>query len=203
MAPKIVDKEAKKHEILIAAMSLFAKNGVIQTKMTDIAQATGIGKGTIYEYFRSKEDIFATAYEMIFNSTIDKVQSILNSSLEPEEKLRQLMSVTVDNFFHDGGKFAGIMMSFWSEGIRNKDDRIIDIIDLSKVYHEYRHIIAGILTEGIEKGYFRQMNTFMSASALIGAMDGILLQVILDPNLFSPQQAMETLLDMYLNGIKK
>ena len=59
MAPKIVDKEAKKTQIIIAATQVFSKLGVAKTKMIDIAQAAGIGKGTIYEYFRSKEEIFS------------------------------------------------------------------------------------------------------------------------------------------------
>ena len=63
--PKIVDKAAKKNEILLAAMRLFAEKGVVNSKMADIAIAAGIGKGTIYEYFRSKEEIFGEAFSTI------------------------------------------------------------------------------------------------------------------------------------------
>ncbi len=203
MAPKIVDKEAKKQEILKAAMRVFAQNGVVKTKMADIADAAGIGKGTIYEYFRSKEDIFAEAYTHIFQGTEEKIGAVLQSNQAPEEKLKALMTVTVESFFSDGGEFAGIMMSFWSEGIRNKNERIIEIINLEEIYSEYRGMISEILQEGMEKGIFRKMDTFMTASVLIGAMDGILLQCILDRDIFQPGQAAEVLIDSYLNGIKK
>ena len=203
MSPKIVDKPLKKQEILKAAMRMFAQNGVVKTKMADIAVAAGIGKGTIYEYFRSKEDIFAEAYSHIFLNTETRIAEVLESPLEPEEKLRGLMSVTLEEFLvGDGGEFAGIMMSFWSEGVRNKNERIMEIIDLKKIYSEYRAMISAILEEGMAKGQFRDMDTHVTASVIIGAMDGILLQYIMDRDVFSPEEAIAALLDSYLNGVK-
>lgn len=203
MSPKIVNKEEKKQEILKAAMKMFAQNGVVNTKMTDIAAAAGIGKGTIYEYFRSKEDIFADAYGHIFLETEKRIGNVLESRISPEEKLRKLMNVTIEEFLvGDGGEFAGIMMSFWSEGVRNKNERIMEIIDLKKIYSEYRIMISGILEEGISRGQFRDMDTHVAASVIIGAMDGILLQYIMDRNVFSPEKAIEVLLDSFLRGIR-
>ena len=203
MSPKIVNKEEKKQEILKAAMRMFAQNGVVNTKMTDIAAAAGIGKGTIYEYFRSKEDIFADAYGHIFLETEKRIGNVLESRISPEEKLRKLMNVTIEEFLvGDGGEFAGIMMSFWSEGVRNKNERIMEIIDLKKIYSEYRIMISGILEEGISRGQFRDMDTHVAASVIIGAMDGILLQYIMDRNVFSPEKAIEVLLDSFLRGIR-
>lgn len=203
MSPKIIDKEEKKQQILEAAIRVFAQNGVMQTKMTDIAEAAGIGKGTIYEYFRSKEDIFAEAYNHIFLNTEHRIAKVLESPIQPEEKLRNFMSVTMEELLvKDGGEFAGIMMSFWSEGVRKKNERIMEIIDLKKIYSDFRIMIAGILEEGINKGQFREMDTHITASVIIGAMDGILLQYIMDRNLFSPEEAIAALLDSLLRGIK-
>ncbi len=56
--PKIVDKEAKRKDILNAAIHVFVEQGAAKTKIADIAKRANIGKGTIYEYFSSKEDIF-------------------------------------------------------------------------------------------------------------------------------------------------
>ena len=202
MSPKIVDKLEKKQEILKAAMRIFAQNGVGKTKMADIAKAAGIGKGTIYEYFRSKEDIFAETYSHIFMDTEARIVEILESPIEPEEKLRGLMRVSIEEFLvGDGGEFAGIMMSFWSEGIRNNNERIMEIIDLKKIYSEFRAMISGILEEGINTGQFRKIDTHLTASVIIGAMDGILLQYVMDKNVFLPGNAIETLLDSFLNGI--
>jgi AcrR family transcriptional regulator len=202
MAPKIVDKSTKKIEILRAAMRLFAENGVVNTKMSHIAEAAGIGKGTIYEYFRSKEDIFAEAYELVFKGVAEKTAQVLASGMEPPRKLEMLVRASVEGFLGDGGEFAGIMMAFWSEGVRKNDERIIKIINLREIYAEYRSMISAILKEGVEKGQFRPMDTFVTASLLIGSMDGILLQCIMDPKIFPPEKAVDVLLDSFMNGIK-
>jgi len=201
--PKIVDKEAKKRDIMHAAMEVFARKGVTKTKMIDIAEKAGIGKGTIYEYYRSKEEIFGDAFMMTYSQTEESIRDITQSSDDPETKLRRVMESTVDAFFHGDGDFVGIMMDFWSEGIRNKDERIMQIIDLNKIYQNYRVVISEILQQGIAGGIFREMNTQLTASVIIAALDGLLLQWILDRNLFDPREATEVLVNTYLNGIKK
>ncbi len=203
MSPRIIDKVEKKTQILKAAIRVFAQNGIVKTKMADIARISGIGKGTIYEYFRSKEDIFEEAYRLFFQGMEEKIASVFESDdIDPEQKLRMLMTKTMEELFADGGEFAGIMMAFWSEGVRTKDERISGIINLEQVYAEYRTMIAAILQEGMQKGMFRKVDAFLTASVLIGAMDGILLQCILDPRIFAPKDAIEVLLDSYLNGIR-
>ena len=61
MSPKFVDREAKTREIAGAALKLFAQKGFAATGVDQIAAAAKIGKGTIYEYFDTKADIFVAA----------------------------------------------------------------------------------------------------------------------------------------------
>jgi AcrR family transcriptional regulator len=201
--PKIVDKEAKKRDIMHAAMEVFSRKGVTKTKMIDIAEKAGIGKGTIYEYYRSKEEIFGDAFMITYSQTEDLIREIAAAANDPETKLRRIMELTTESFFQGGGDFVGIMMDFWSEGIRNKDERILQIIDLNKIYQNYRTVISDILQEGITSGVFKEMNTKLTASVIIAALDGLLLQWILDRTLFDPRNATEVLVNTYLNGIKK
>ncbi len=63
MAARIVDKILKKQDILSAALKVFGRQGFANTKMIDIALEAGIGKGTIYEYFRSKDEIKTASFE--------------------------------------------------------------------------------------------------------------------------------------------
>ena len=59
---RIVNKKEKREKILEAAISVFAKKGTAKTKTADIAEAAQIGKGTIYEYFQSKDEIIMAAF---------------------------------------------------------------------------------------------------------------------------------------------
>ena len=203
MSPKIVDKESKKLEILQSAMQVFAQNGAAKTKMIDIAKAAGIGKGTIYEYFRSKEDIFAEAFHLFISNGNALIEESLQDTDDPVEKLKILIDVSLTGFIKDGGDFAGIMMDFWAEGIRNKDDRIVKIINLNQIYSEYREVISAILNDGIKKGVFRKVDTLALSAALIAAFDGLMLQWIMDRDLFDMRQVSQSLFDAILNGIKQ
>jgi AcrR family transcriptional regulator len=201
--PKRVDKEAKKNEILHVAMRIFAKNGVVKTKMADIAQAAAIGKGTIYEYFRSKEDIFAAAFQHVFNNMDKSLKEAFKSSDDPVNKLKSIVDVSLREFLQNTDEFAAIMMDFWAEGIRNKDDKILNLIDLKQIYVQYRDLIATILDDGIKQNIFRKVNTHEMASALIAALDGLMLQWILDKDIFDTNKVAEAVWDGFFHGIKK
>ncbi len=203
MAPRIVNKEQKKNEIMLAAMRVFAAKGAAKAKMTDIATEAGIGKGTIYEYFHGKEDIFAAAFNYHFQTIEDATRATIISSKDPVTKLNLLVQHSLRIFLSDSGEFAEIMMDFWAEGIRNKDSKILNIIDLNQIYINYRKYISDILAEGIQSGIFRVLDTNAMSSALIAALDGLSLQWIMARETFDLQKAADIMLDGFLNGIIK
>ena len=201
--PKIVDKEAKKMEILHAAMQVFAQKGVVKTKIIDIATTAGVGKGTIYEYFRSKEEIFTSAYTYFFQTMESMVQEALSKEDDPLKQLELILTISLEAFMHIGEEFADIMMEFWAEGIRNKNQDILDAINLKEVYSNYRKMIQQILKKGIEKGVFKPMDTKSTASILIGALDGIMLQWIMDRKAINLRKVPVVILDSIIEGIRK
>lgn len=201
--PKIVDKEAKKMEILNAAMQVFAQKGVVKTKIIDIATTAGVGKGTIYEYFRSKEEIFTSAYNYFFKTMESMLQEALSKEDDPLKQLELILTISLDAFMHIGEEFADIMMEFWAEGIRNKNQDILDTINLKGVYSNYRKMIQKILKKGIEKGMFKPMDTKSTASVLIGTLDGIMLQWIMDRKAINLRKVSVVLLDSFIEGIRK
>jgi AcrR family transcriptional regulator len=203
MAPKIVDKEAKRLEIMQAAIHVFAQNGIVRAKMIDIARSAGVGKGTVYEYFRSKEEIFAAAFSYYFNQMEVLTQKALELSDEPRKQLENLICVTMEAFFKESGDFLQIMMDFWAEGIRNKDERLVEAIDLKGIYRQYRQIIIAIIEKGIKRGVFRPVDSVAMASFLIASMDGLMLQWIMEPDLFELEQVEQALIDGFLNGLSK
>jgi TetR/AcrR family fatty acid metabolism transcriptional regulator len=203
MSPKIVNKEEKKTDIIHAAMIVFAQKGLVKTKMIDIAQQAGIGKGTIYEYFRSKEDIFTAAFSLFFSDINSAIEKNLSNTDDPVEQLKLLMKVSVQSMNHYGSDFAAIMMDFWAEGIRTKDERILSIINLKKIYEDYRRSFRMILENGINTGVFKPVNTLYTSAVLIAAFDGLLLQWIMDRELIDPEKATDALICAFLDGIKK
>jgi AcrR family transcriptional regulator len=190
MAPRIVDKEEKKRQIINSAMSVFAKNGLYNSKMVDIAEAAGIGKGTIYEYFKSKEDIFLEAFEYFMKDMETELAKKLFRITDPAEKIVAIIEVFFGTFesFHDS---LFVMFDFWAEGIRKRDKRMEEL--LKKVYHE----------EGKEKNIFRDIDSNMIASSIVGAMDGLILQWIIFGHDYNVHHALEEFKNMVLMGIRK
>ena len=199
MAPKIVDKEAKKIEIIHAAIRVFSEKGMVKAKMADIALEAGIGKGTIYEYFRSKEEVFASGFQIFFQGMQDQLETAISSTSDPVEKLRLLITMSFKSFLQHGSDLAMIMMDFWAEGIRNKDEKILDAVDLRKIYYEFRVIITAIIDNGIKKGVFRKVDSHHVASVLIGALDGIMLQWIMDHEAIDIEKVTESVIDLFIN----
>jgi len=184
-------------QIVHAAMLVFARTGVHQAKMADIAVEAGIGKGTIYEYFRSKDEIFAAAFAL-FQQQIDaESEGRLQEQQGPEEKLRAMVEAFISMMTHDDSAIE-IMLEFWAEGIRQHREAL----DLKPMYDKYRQYLAACVEEGIESGVFRAVDSGLVASHLLAALDGFALQWFVDRQCFSLEQAGQQLLETVLTGIR-
>ncbi|RLC55379.1 MAG: hypothetical protein DRH89_07790 [Candidatus Cloacimonadota bacterium] len=203
MSPKRVDKDEKKRGIIMAAMQIFSEKGVVKTKMIDIAKAANIGKGTIYEYFKNKDDIFINLFEMYFSQIEQETALIMERYDDPTDKLKQFVSLTVTSLIDEHSNFAELMLDIWAEGIRGHNENINHVFDLGKIYREYRNVIIQILQDGIDKGSFKAMDTILTASLFIGALDGIMLQWLIQKDLFDTATLTDNIISIFINGIKK
>ena len=198
MSPKIIDRENKKKEILIAAMGVFARQGVAKTKMIDIANEAGIGKGTIYEYYRNKDDIFIESFRYFMQQTETIVAKRLQNIQDPVAKLEGYVDGWLESLANSIDLVA-IMMDYWAEGIRAKNEDTV--FNLKKIYAEYRDAIRELLEEGMAMNQFRSMDTRTTASLLIGMLDGIALQWIMDRDLFQFTEIAEAMKKSFINGL--
>ncbi|NOG96398.1 MAG: TetR/AcrR family transcriptional regulator [Ignavibacteriae bacterium] len=91
----------KRREILLAAVDLFARNGFENTKLDDIAEASEFGKGTLYNYFHNKEEIYFASIKQIFDDYCEMHERILNNTetLKEyfEETTKSLIQYCVNN----------------------------------------------------------------------------------------------------------
>jgi len=200
--PRVIDKEAKKMQILHVAMKVFARKGVVKTKMIDIATEAAIGKGTIYEYFRSKEEIFYSAFSYFFDTMKVEMNQALRTEQNPERQLQIIAELSLDSLLHGDEDFADIMMDFWAEGVRNKNEDVLNSINLKGIYADYRRIVGKIIQGGIKQGVFKKMDVATAASIFIGSFDGIMLQWVLDRKSIDLNKVVTILMDSFINGIK-
>lgn len=199
MTPKIVDKLAKREEILNAALKVFSQKGFKNTKIIDIAEAANIGKGTVYEYFRNKDEMLAAAFQAMNQEGEEIVVQILASSFSPIEKIRNIIK-TLCELYSDDLEFTGIFFDFWIEGMQNEGQ---PAIDFKPIYAEYREMFQALLNAGVEAGEINPDISEHTASLIIGIMEGLFLQWLVDPGVFNLPEIIDGILDTLFKGIQK
>ncbi|MGD8779469.1 MAG: TetR/AcrR family transcriptional regulator [Ignavibacteria bacterium] len=198
MSPIIVNKPEKKEIILNAAIKVFAKNGVRNTKIIDIADTAGVGKGTVYEYFSSKEEIFETAFEFSMVKYIDFLKQVAKWDIEPEQKLKRIIK-TIGSMMEAESYLTEITFHFWAEGIRAEKERLN--AGLKKTYKDSKRIIKSIIQEGIKDRTFKKVNADYYAAIMIAVFDGLLLQWIYNKD-FSIGKMIVEIENIILNELK-
>src|SRR5919202_4268877 len=80
----------KREAILRAATSVFAHNGYFNSKVADIAREAGVADGTVYLYFKSKEDILHSIFDRSVEEALDAARKQVKLASDPKEKLRNI-----------------------------------------------------------------------------------------------------------------
>lgn len=174
MCPRVTDqyKTEVKEKIVQAAITTFSKYGYDKTRMDDIAKSAKLGKGTLYLYFKSKEELF---YDISENS-IKELKEQLSKLFSKKEDLVHDAEKFYDqyrNLIHDSEKVSFEMIA---ESSRNPK--------LRKALYEQRMKVYGIvidyLRRQIEKGFFRKdMDVNAIASGLVALYDGLTISKLL------------------------
>jgi len=198
--PKIIDKKEKRIKILEASIRVFAKKGLSNTRMTDIAEAADIGKGTIYEYFRSKDEIL----EASFRFFLEGVEKVFSKKLvevsDPLEKLSSYILAWAGVLESEYMEYIEIILDFWAEGIRTKGN--FAMADFPNYYDESRAVVQGILDECISMKKIRPVDSRIVASIILGCLDGLIIQWVIDRDVFNMNTAVCTLAKVIIEGLK-
>ena len=193
-------KKAKHNQILHAAVQVFSEKGYNGAVVADIAERAGIGKGTIYEYFRSKEELFFSVFELYWEETWDAAAvSISAIGGSATERLGALSDTMMAQWVELEDIFA-IVMEFWAAS-SNSQLRHRFRQAFRDAYAQIRGIVSSLIQNGIERGEFRpDVNTESVAAALVGTWDALLLQAWFDDT-FDPVVTAKDFLKVVINGM--
>jgi len=198
--PKIVDKKEKRSRILETAIKVFAQKGVNNTKIADIAQAAGIGKGTVYEYYHSKEEIISDSFRHFMESMSGVIGRRLLHLRDPVDKLLAYFAAWGEIVDSEAMSYIEVVLDFWAEGLRQEKTAMT--INLAEMYAEYRATVKSLLDECVSAGRIRPVDTQITASILLGTMDGLLVQWIADRDVFDIKLAIELLPKIFIAGME-
>ena len=191
-------RQTKAIHIVSAAARVFADNGYAATRMADVAIAAGIGKGTIYEYFRSKEDLFFAVFQWLAKDTAKLGTGDRHATVA--RQLEQISDRVIKKWLGQLPYYS-LMLEFWSAANTPAlKDRFKQAFQ--DMYREFRPVIAAILQDGVRRGEFSEkIDPDAVAAAMVGSWDALILQAWFDSK-FDALTTSRRFLNVLIAGLK-
>ena len=190
----------KRESIIQAAARVFARKGFFSASVAEIATEAGVGKGTIYGYFSSKDDLFFAVFEWIAETSWTQARIGVSAlGATAADKLRALSRSLLDQWA-DMSEFFGLIMEFWSASASSQHrERFMDMF--RQIYSNFRGIVSGLIREGMDRGEFRKdVDSDAVAAALVGTWDALILQAWFDDT-FDLEITTDRFLSVVLRGL--
>jgi AcrR family transcriptional regulator len=172
MSPKVSQqyKQEVRDKILEAAETLFSKKGYYDTSMDEIVEESGLSKGAIYGYFRSKEELFVALQARQLEASLEQLKSTFAPGDSARTKLEKIVDVAFTTMIGTSKKACRINLEFDVAAPRirpvqrRRDER----------FNATRDFLAEIIREGIGKGEFRSdVDPDSAAMVLLATADGL------------------------------
>jgi TetR/AcrR family fatty acid metabolism transcriptional regulator len=190
--PPVADK---REAILRAATEVFAQNGYFNSKVADIARAAGVADGTVYLYFKSKEEILRSIFERGVSEAIDDGREQLARLNDPREKLRRIAQLHLERL----GSDRNLAVVFQVE-LRGTTKFMEEFSAAG--FAEYLRLIRETFEEGQRAGFFRpELNAKVVAKILFGALDEMATNWILSKRRYKLSPMADQVLDIFLHGV--
>ncbi len=185
----------KREAILRAATHVFAGNGYFNSKVADIARVAGVADGTVYLYFKSKEEILHSIFERNTSEAIAEGREELSKINDPREKLRRIARHHLERL----GADRDLAVVFQVE-LRGSTKFMEEFSAAGLA--AYLLLIREALEEGQRAGVFRkELNAKLTAKILFGALDEMATNWILSKRRYKLAPMADVVLDIFLNGV--
>src|SRR4051794_4628484 len=189
------ERADRREAIRRAAIQVFAERGYFNAQVADVARAAGIAAGTVYLYFRSKDDLLVSIFERTVRDAIEEGRASVAPLTEPVERLRAIARVHLERMGRDRSlavvfqvelrQSTKFMERFSSTGLR-----------------EYLGLIREVLVDSQAAGTFRKdINPTLGAKLFFGALDEMATNWILSRRRYALAADVDAIVDMFVNGV--
>jgi AcrR family transcriptional regulator len=188
--------EERRQQIMQAALACFARKGYHKTTMDDIVAESGLSKGTLYWYFKNKDDLFFSLVTSFFLEMRLDLDAILERHISASDKLRALAYEFV-SYFQEVTEFLNVFFEFWMQSALNEQLNQL----FSSMLVQYREMIAGIIAEGIAAGEFKEVDAKQLAWTVMAVYDGLWFYKMLTPDEVDLDRANQAFLETLFAGL--
>lgn len=159
--------EKSRAAILHAAVAEFAEHGIAGARIDAIAHAAHVNKALLYYYFRDKDSLYEAVLDHVFSGLRDRVMPVLDSQLEPRQKLLQYVGHYFD-YIAANPRFPRVVQGEW---MRVGPKGTPQMLRIAREYFApiYRRV-AEMLREGAAKGQFRDVNPLDFLPSMVGVI---------------------------------
>lgn len=197
MSPRPDVSEERKDQILDAASEVFIEKGFQKARMDDIVEKSGLSKGTLYWYFKSKDDIVIGIFERVFSREARDLKVLLSADGSATDRIMQYTDRVTQDVKHVL-RFASMFYEFISLAFRNKYFK-----KAFKYYlGEHMDILVPIIQGGIDSGEFRDVDPQEAAIAVTAIFEGTLALWVYDNELVDPEHHIRSSVQFLLDGFK-
>ncbi|MCS6873676.1 MAG: TetR family transcriptional regulator [Pyrinomonadaceae bacterium] len=185
----------KKEAILRAAIKVFSQNGFFNSKVSDVARQAGVADGTVYLYFKNKDDILHSIFRHAMEIFIEEAKKKIENLDDPAEKLRQIARLHLEKL----GQDRDLAVVFQVE-LRGSTKFMEEFS--TTAFADYLNIIKQVFIEGQQKGIFREdLNPTVCSKVLFGALDEMVTNWILSKKNYPLAPMAETVISIFFDGV--
>ena len=185
----------KRAMILRAATRVFARNGYFNSKVADIARAAEVADGTVYLYFKSKEEILHSIFDQNMAEAIAAGRKLIENLDDPRQKLRRIAKLHLERL----GADRDLAVVFQVE-LRGSTKFMEEFSAAG--FAEYLALLRRTFEEGQRVGAFRkELNATVAAKILFGALDEMATNWIISKRSYKLEPMADVVMDVFLNGV--
>lgn len=188
------EQQRRRNEIFDASVHLILKKGFKATSMREIAEAAGVGKSTLYDYFNSKDEILISYFEDAIQVLTDRAQEIVDQDLDVSEKLRKILEMHLTYLIDNKNLYLKLTAEIQSLSLGSQKQ-------IQTKRYAYQDMLGALIEEGSKSGVFRTVNSLF-ASRSIFMMLTLAVFTSRPETLGSPEEMMEEAMSIFFEGIQ-
>jgi AcrR family transcriptional regulator len=175
-------REVRRQRILESASHVFAENDYLAVSMEAVARRAAVSRGTVYNYFGSKERLYRKVLAQRFGQLVTRLEELLADNRDPVKDLERC----VVQPFYFFVKYPNLLMLWRREGLKqiasngNPDTRGVDRqrgegldLQVAGMQERLAGLVRGVIVTGVGEGAFRPVDPESTARAILGAVEGM------------------------------
>jgi AcrR family transcriptional regulator len=189
--------EIRRNQILDAATKVFVRLGFQHARMDDIVEESGLSKGTLYWYFKSKEDIINAISRRLFTGELENLEGLLEAEGTVSERLMQLTNYRVADLKRMSN-LVPIIFEFYAVAVHQQWVKQF----IGEYFKHFRGLLEDLINQGIDRGEFYPVNAVETAISFASMYEGLTIHWLMEPETVQWDILSENSIPMLLNGLK-